>query len=129
MLTQIENYAIAVASDERFRGVPTTWKFIAISDEFDDFARRKANQRDWPKGKVFDDAQLNITVWIKEWAEVINDARARLGFVNKQLAYEADRDTAKAYLKKTHAKFIPNPSVSEVDAEDSETKAKVEAKS
>jgi hypothetical protein len=109
VLTQIESYAIAVASDERFRGVPTAWNFIAISDELDDFARRKANQRGWPKGKVFDDAQLNVTVWVKEWAEVINDARARLGFVNKQLAYEADRDTAKTYLKRTHAKFIPNP--------------------
>jgi len=49
-----------------------------------------------------------ITVWVKTWAEVINDARARLGFVNKQLAYEADRDSAKSYLRKTHAKFIPD---------------------
>jgi hypothetical protein len=117
VLSQIESYAIAVASDERFRGVPATWTFVAVSDELDDFAKRKANQRGWPKGKVFDDAELNITVWVKEWAEVINDARARLGFVNKQLAYEADRDTAKAYLKKAHAKFIPNPDAVDDEAD------------
>ncbi len=122
VLSQIESYAIAVASDERFRGVPATWNFVAISDELDDFAKRKANQRGWPKGKVFDDAELNITVWVKEWAEVINDARARLGFVNKQLAYEADRDTAKTYLKKTHAKFIPNPNEPDKGEEDGEAK-------
>lgn len=107
VLSQIERYAIAVASDERFRGVPATWNFVVVSNEMDDFAKRKAEQRGWPRGKVFDDAQLNITVWVKEWAEVINDARARLGFVNQQLAYEADGDSAKAYLKKAHARFIP----------------------
>ena len=107
VLTQIEKYAIAVASDERFAGVPAKWTFIAISNELDGFAKKKATQRDRPKGQVHADSDLNITVWVKEWAEVINDARARLQFVNEQLSYEADRDSAKAYLKRTHAKFIP----------------------
>jgi len=40
--------------------------------------------------------------------EVINDARSRLRFVNEQLAYQADHDSAKAYLNKAHAKYIPN---------------------
>ncbi len=108
-LTQIKKYAIAVASDERFHDVPMRWKFIAISNELDDFAKKEANKRDWPRGKVSDDPELNITVWVKTWAEVINDARARLCFVNAQLDYEADRDSSKNYLKKAHAKFIPRP--------------------
>jgi len=107
VLTQIKKYAIAVASDERFAGVPATWTFVAISNEMDAYARREANQRNRPKGQVFDDSELNITVWAKEWAEIINDARSRLRFVNEQLSYEADRDSAKAYLHRTHAKFIP----------------------
>ncbi len=108
VITQIKKYAQAVAGDERFRDVPTRWKFIAISNDFDNFAKREANQRGQPRGKVYDDADLNITVWIKTWAEVINDAKARLRFVNEQLAYEADSDSATSYLKKTHAKFIPD---------------------
>lgn len=108
VLTQIKKYAIAVASDERFAGVPATWTFVAISNGMDTYAKREANQRGRPKGQVFDDAELNITVWVKEWAEVINDARSRLRFVNEQLSYEADRDSAKAYLQQTHAKFIPD---------------------
>lgn len=108
VITQIKKYARAVASDERFNGVPARWTFIAIANEFDDYAKGEAKQRDWPRGKVADDAELNITVWIKEWAEVINDARARLRFINSQLAYEADRASARNYLKKTHAKFIPD---------------------
>lgn len=108
VLTQIKKYAVAVASDERFRDVPTRWNFVAISNDLDAFAKSEASQRNRPKGMVSDNAELNITVWAKSWAEVINDARARLRFVNEQLVYEADQDSAKGYLKKAHAKFIPD---------------------
>ena len=107
VITQIKKYARAVATDERFRDVPARWKFVAVSNELDEFAEGEANQRGLPRGRVSDDANANITVWVKTWSEVINDARARLHFVNKQLAYQADSDSAKAYLKKTHEKFIP----------------------
>jgi hypothetical protein len=115
VVTQVKAYASAVATDERFSDVPARWTFMAISNELDDFAKRDANQRGRPKGQVYDDAELNITVWVKTWAEVINNARARLTFVNKQLAYQATNDSAKAYLKKTHAKFIPNADEPAVD--------------
>lgn len=108
VLNQIESYAMAVANDERFNGIKTRWTFMAVSNELDDFAKRKTNQRDWPKGKAYDDAGLNITVWAKPWADVINDARARLRFFSEQLSYEASRDSATAYLKKAHEKFIPS---------------------
>lgn len=108
VLTQIKKYAMAVAKDERFREIKTRWKFVAISNDLDDFAKREASQRGRRQGMVYDDAELNVTVWARPWADVINDARARLRFVNTQLAYEADLDSAKAYLKKTHAKFIPD---------------------
>lgn len=110
VLRQIESYAMAVAMDERFKGVPARWSFLTISNDLDEYAERKANQRNRPSGLVYDDAELNITVWAKSWAEVINDARARLSFVNQQLSYEATRDTAKSYLNKAHARFIPRVS-------------------
>lgn len=108
VLTQIKKYAMAVAKDERFRDIRTRWKFVAVSNDLDDFAKSEASQRDRQRGMVYDNGELNITVWARTWADVINDARARLHFVNKQLAYEVDQDSAKAYLKKAHAKFIPD---------------------
>ena len=108
VLTQIKKYAAAVAGDERFRDVPTRWTFLAISNDMDAFAKSEANQRNRPRGMVSDIPDLNITVWIKTWAEVINDARSRLHFLNAQLAYQADSDSSKAYLNKAHAKFIPS---------------------
>jgi hypothetical protein len=50
---------------------------------------------------------VSVPHWAKSWAEIINNARARLEFINKQLAYQADKDSAIAYLHKAHAKFIP----------------------
>lgn len=109
VLGQIESYAMAVASDERFQGVKAQWTFVAVSNEMDAYAKAKVTQRDRPRGKVFDHADLNITVWAKTWAEVLNDAKARLRFFRGQLAYEADRDSAKQYLQRAHAKFLPSP--------------------
>lgn len=109
VLSQIKKYAYAVAREPRFNSVPIRWTFIAISNEMDDFARREANQRDRPRGLVSDDRDLHIQVWAKTWSEVLNDARSRLRFFKEQLAYEADRDSAKAYLKAKHEKFLPGP--------------------
>lgn len=107
VLTQIEKYAMAVAGDERFKGVKAKWTFVAVSNELDDFAKKKSSQKNLPRGCVYEDADSNIQVWVREWADVINDARSRLRFINEQLSYEADRDSAKIYLQKTHSKFIP----------------------
>lgn len=108
VITQIKKYAMAVASDERFHSEKARWKFVAVSNQLDDYAKKEAQgQRDRPRGLIYNDKDLNITVWIKDWCEVISDARARLQFINSQLSYEADRDSARSYLQKTHAKFIP----------------------
>lgn len=115
VLSQIESYAIAVAKDERFKNIKTKWTFLVISNEMDEHAGRKANQRDRRKGVVYDDSELNIVVWAKTWSEVINDAKVRLEFVNQQLSYEANRESSMNYLKKTHAKFIPDMNDTETE--------------
>jgi hypothetical protein len=112
VITQIEKYAIAAAKDERFHNIKAKWTFLAISNELDEYAKEKTQQRGKSKGVVFDHSELNIVVIAKTWSEVINDAKSRLLFVNKQLSYEANRDSATSYLKKAHAKFIPDASQS-----------------
>ncbi len=107
VITQLKKYAMAVARDERFNGVPARWKFVAISNEMNDFAKDDANQRDKPSGQVWSSPDGHITVWTREWAEIINTARSRLDFVNQSLSYEANRESAREYLTKAHAKFIP----------------------
>lgn len=108
VLNQIESYALAVAKDERFRDTKTKWIFWAISNEMTDEARRKARQRDRPEGLVYDDSELNMTVWAKSWGQVIQDCRGRLNFFKEKLNYEADRLSATQYLLKTHEKYLPS---------------------
>jgi hypothetical protein len=107
VLGQVESYAIAVAQDPRFLKERTRWRFVVVSNKMDEHARRKARQRNKPPGLVFDDADLNIQVWAYEWTEVIANALARLQFINSSLNYEANRESARAYLQKAHAKFVP----------------------
>ncbi|MCX8494003.1 MAG: ATP-binding protein [Chthoniobacterales bacterium] len=113
VISQVKKYAMAVAGDERFNGIPARWKFIAVSNEMDQYAKNDANQPDRPSGQVWISPDRKITVWVREWAEVINTARARLNFINKTLSYEASRESSRAYLVKTHAKFIPETELSE----------------
>lgn len=110
VLAQIEDYARAVARDERFKDTKTRWIFWAVSNEMTADARSKSHQRGRADALVYDDAELNITVWAKTWGEIIQDCKGRLNFFQEKLNYEATQDTAVAYLKKTHEQYLP-PSI------------------
>jgi len=126
VLTQIKKYAHAVAEDERFQGIPARWTFLAISNEMDAFTKREASQRDKKPGCVYDDGTLNITVWVKTWSEVLNDARTRLSFINNSLGYESTEESARAHLQKVHSKFIPQQDSDMPEAKDDDPEEAVE---
>lgn len=127
VITQIKEYAMAVAADERFAGVPARWKFVAVSNELNDFAKQDSNQSGKPRGLVWVSSNGAITVWVREWAEVINTAKSRLDFINDKLAYEANRESAREYLAKAHSKFIPEPGNAELDNTNEKCEGKEDA--
>ena len=70
-VTQIEEYAISVAHDERFRTVDgVRWSFWAISDDADQYATYRTGDR----GVI--SSKNNITVGIKTWGQVIEENKA-----------------------------------------------------
>ena len=109
VLARVKALVRAVTTDERFQGVAARWTFLALTTEPASATTGEANPPGRPGGKMYHDAELNLTVWIKTWTEVINDARARLGLVNQQLADEAKGGRAQSLLSQAHAKFIPQP--------------------
>ncbi|MEP8627098.1 ATP-binding protein [Enterobacter mori] len=111
VIAQIKSYAFTVARDARFDKESTEWTFIAVSNEFDDYAAEEASQHDRPKGLIHNKG--NIKIWIYTWSQVINLAKARLSFYKEQLNYEAGRESAVSYLKAKHEKFIPSAILSE----------------
>lgn len=104
-LSQIENYATAVAEDSRFEAVDVQWDFYVVSTEVKGTAAVKRESENAPFGQVLN--SKGIRVWVRTWAEIIQDAEHRLKFVREQLDYQPDEDRAFEYLRKTHAKYLP----------------------
>lgn len=106
---QIESYAFAVASDERYLDSKTKWNFWAISNSMDEITKKKVNQKDRSNGILYQSGQgenQNITIWVKTWSQVISENRARLKFFADQLSYTPSRDSSLAYLKETYSKYL-----------------------
>ena len=110
VLHQIQSYAFAVSSDQRFDKQTTHWKFIAVSDELDAYVEQQAHQKDRPEGQVFVDNDNHLEVWVTTWTKVIHDAETRLEFINQALSYDADNDSSKDFLMKKYERFIPKGS-------------------
>ncbi|MEO5335067.1 MAG: hypothetical protein H7839_23895, partial [Magnetococcus sp. YQC-5] len=108
-ITQIEEYAFAVANDDRFKGADTRWTFWVISNKMDDYARRKARQADRPEGVVHESEpgdNPRITVWVMEWARVIRDSRVRHKFFREALEHDVDKDTSLGFLRETYGGLL-----------------------
>jgi len=119
--TQIESYAMAVATDERFRDTDTTWHFWALSNEVNDQARMKSRQMNRPDGMLFQSDNPRITVWVRSWAQVIDAARGRLEFFRKELDYSADKLSAREHLNEVYKKYLPDVLRDDGGAMDSES--------
>lgn len=106
-IDQIKNYAQAVARDPRFDRLDTSWEFIVVSTEMDEFARSDANQADREQGLVW--SIDGIKVWARTWGEIIDEAEYRLKFVKERLGYTPSDEQALEYLRRTHAGLVPEP--------------------
>lgn len=104
---QIKKYAYAVSDDERFSSLPATWNFWVISNELDKHAKRSANQDGRAKGIIdkTSDNGVSVTVWAKEWSQIIQENKHRLKFIQEKLEYSLDRQEGIKHLKEVYADF------------------------
>ncbi|MEV6241048.1 ATP-binding protein [Lentzea sp. NPDC051838] len=102
---QIEEYALAVARDERFQQPNVTWDFWVIGNTIDEYAESRRDQVGLPYGYI--QRSTSYTIQVRTWAEVINAAKHRLKFVEKSLNYQVSHDSGLEYLRTTHAKYLP----------------------
>lgn len=116
-VNQIESYAHAVATDERFIDTRTRWVFWVISNTMDDVVRIKVNQKDRPSGILHITDQY--TIWAMTWGQIISRCRGRLEFFREQLDYQATRDSSRLYLTNIYRKYIPDHLLLEETDEDS----------
>jgi hypothetical protein len=119
-ITQVKEYASAVAADERFRHLKTRWSFWVISNDLDGFAQRETRQKDKPRGQVSvtpTDEGGQIEVWVKSWSEILAECKARLRFVQDHLQANINKENSLTYLKRTYEKYL---SGIEIDGDDSD---------
>jgi hypothetical protein len=104
---QIESYATAVAEDARFRDTKTRWVFWVVSTDITTTIRRRATQRDRARGILYqsDDAPI-VTIWVKSWSEILEDAKSRMRFFQERLGYTPDRDSSLLHLRTTYEKHV-----------------------
>lgn len=103
---QIEDYSTAVAMDERFRNVKVRWSFWAISNEISESIKRAARQVNRPRGLLVDSD--GVTVWVKTWSEIIEDARSRLRFFQERLNYMASREDVMKAMGEKYEAYLPS---------------------
>ena len=105
-IEQIKSYAFAVAKDERFRGLYARWHFWVISNDVDDYAEVELSQEKYEDGVIFKTTKdIDITIWVKTWSQLIRENKHKLEFVREKLNYNIDREDALKYLRKTYAEY------------------------
>ncbi|WP_436776612.1 ATP-binding protein [Yinghuangia sp. YIM S09857] len=108
---QVRKYARAVAKEPRFANVQTNWVFCLVVAELDDDVAEAANQRGRAKGLISDADQpydqAQVTIWVRTWSQIIDDARRRLSFFKESLQHNPSLDHALEYLRDTHGDLLP----------------------
>jgi hypothetical protein len=100
--------------DERFRSLNTTWVFWVISDDYGEYAEyrmKKSAGSTANTGKIHE--ADNVSIWVKTWAQVLEENRTRLQFFQERLEYEADKGASLKHLQEHYAKFLEGVLVDE----------------
>ncbi len=105
---QIKSYAMAVVADERFKNTQTRWVFWAISNDLTKEVEEDVSQANRPEGILYQSKSGDVTVWVKTWAEVLQECEGRMNFYKKQLEYSATQASGLEHLKATYEKYLPD---------------------
>lgn len=101
---QINSYAEAVMSDDRFRDPSVTWDFWLVGSSMDKTLRQMAHQVDRVPGCAVSTPHFRIMV--KTWGEIIEDCQERLRFHSAQLEYQSSTEHAMDYLVRNHGDAV-----------------------
>jgi hypothetical protein len=105
---QIKSYAMTVVTDERFKNTQTKWVFWAVSNDLTREVREDVSQANRPEGILYQSKSGDVTVWVKTWAEVLQECEGRMNFYKKQLEYSATQASGLEHLKATYEKYLPD---------------------
>lgn len=111
IITQMLEYAVALAEDPQWNNQYVSWTFWGIVHELDAVGLAKTHQKDRAPGLV--DSLKNSTIWLKTWSQVIADARKRLEFLRESLDVQTTAEQGLAHLASDYPDATP-PAVNSV---------------
>ncbi len=101
-VTQLLNYAAAVASEPRFAAENVSWDFYLVGDEIDATVTALIHQPNTPPGLFAQPS--NQRIWVRKWSQILEENRQRLHFYRDHLQYEEPDDEG---LDETLLKYLP----------------------
>jgi hypothetical protein len=82
-----------------------------ISDGYGEYAEYRMKKSTGNSGKIHE--ADNVSIWVKTWAQVLDENRARMQFFQERLEYEADKGASLKHLQEHYAKFLQGVLVEE----------------
>jgi hypothetical protein len=108
-LSQIKNYAYAIADDKSFPKENTKWKFLLLGMNFNSFVEKELRNQKNGEGNYYNSEDGNISISVYKWNQVIQENKLKLNFLKDKLGHEIkDNKSALEYLNDKYSKFFPN---------------------
>lgn len=105
-ISQIKRYAYAVEENSYFDKEKTKWKFILIGIRLDKYSKMEISQSDRAPGLI--SKTDNIEVWVKEWNQIIQEAKGKHKFLKDKLELEVkDNEEGINYLRQKYKEYLP----------------------
>ena len=115
-LNQISEYAYAVSKNPRFPKEKTQWKFILIGSAIREQANFALKKHKGLPGCYICHDDDSLTVWVKDWGQIINEATARHKYLeeNLKLAVKGNSEGF-SYLQDKYSEYLPGQFISDVE--------------
>ncbi len=108
-ISQIERYAFAIEDNEYFDKEKTKWKIVLLGIKLDRFVLKKAMQDGRANGLIYKNQDGNMEVWVKEWNQVIQEAKGKHRFLKERLELQVkDNEEGLEYLRNKYIEYLPD---------------------
>jgi hypothetical protein len=102
---QIKSYAYAVSADERFRGIDATWDFWLVGNDMEEYVHHEL-KNPLGSGILQQMPEPRVTIRVKTWGQIIDEANDRLRFIQRELDYEVNRNDALAEVRAMYSAIL-----------------------
>ncbi len=107
-INQIADYAFEVSKNQRFPRDKTKWKFILIGKAISERAAFSLKKYQGENGYYTGTEDDSLTVWVKDWGQIINEAAARHKYLEENLKLAVgDNSEGMRYLQEKYCELLP----------------------